>query len=139
MYNDIVDFETAELLRNRVCGERKYAAEEMETTMDNFLGARKWHMGELIDANEENFHGNTYDAPTYADVLDWLYEEYGLIVEFRPAFTFALKERVAYYYTVWEKVEVEGRIRVLFSEDMEMCSFGLVFKEILRKLSDIEK
>lgn len=130
---DIVDFYLAEILNNRVHSDiydGKYAAEDVEVTWDNYLGVRKYKSGEFIDDGDD-VHGKFYQAPTYAEVLDWLYDK-GIIIEFEPCFVFALREHIAYYFNVYMKDE--NGLTLLFSQKNEMSSFELSIKDIIKKL-----
>lgn len=135
---DRIDFDLAKILKNRIYAELhedRYAAEEVEVTWDNYLGVIKYAEGEYIEGWPDNIHGRTYFAPTYAEVLDWLFDK-GIVIHFDPGYTFALNERVAYYYKVWNIQE--GYMNLLFEETMEMSSFGLAMKEIIAKLIEMK-
>lgn len=134
MLNDLVDFEIAKLLSNRLWAEDRYAAEDLETTTDYEVNVRKYQARELLSHDWENTKGKTFYAPTYADVLDWFRDAHKLVIEFHPAFTYALKEHVAYYYTVWRISDEHGKLEKIFEENMGMCSLGLVIKEVLKKM-----
>lgn len=132
---EIVDFYLAEILNNRVCSDiydGKYAAKDVEVTFDNYLGVRKYKSGEFID-DGDNVYGKFYQAPTYAEVLDWLYDK-GIIIEFEPCFVFALKEHIAYYFNVYMKDD--NGLTLIFSQKNEMSSFELAMKDIVKKLID---
>ena len=72
-----INFDLAKILNNRVYADiydDKYAAEDVETTFDNYLGVRKYKEGEYIGEGEY-IHGKYYYAPTYAEVIDWLFNK----------------------------------------------------------------
>lgn len=128
-----IDFNLAKLLNNRIYADiydDKYAAEEVTVTWDNYLGTKKYKEGEYIE-DGEYVHGKYYYAPTYAEVIDWLFDK-GIVIEFNPAFTFALNEHIAYYYSVYLKKE-DG-LFMLFTTKLEMSSFKLAMKDIIEKL-----
>ena len=100
MLSNCVDFELAKLLNNTLYGEEKYAAYDLKVTWDNFLTVGNYKKGELI-VDGDNIHGDYYMAPIYADVIDWLLSKH-IVIEFIPAFTYALADRVAYYYKVYK-------------------------------------
>ena len=130
-----IDFNLAKLLNNRIYADiydDKYAAEEVTVTWDNYLGTKKYKEGEYIE-DGEYVHGKYYYAPTYAEVIDWLFNK-GIVIEFNPAFTFALNEHIAYYYSVYLKKE-DG-LFMLFTTKLEMSSFKLAMKDIIEKLEE---
>ena len=132
---EIVDFYLAEILNNRVYSDiydAKYAAEDVEVTWDNYLGVRKYKSGEFIDDGDD-VHGKYYYAPTYAEVIDWLFNR-KIVIEFKPCFTFALKDNIAYYYDVFRVSKENGGMESLFTSDYEMSSFELAMKDIVEKL-----
>lgn len=135
---DRIDFELAKILKNRIYAglhEDRYAAEEVEATWDNYLGVEKFAEGEYIEGGPDNIHGRTYFAPTYAEVLDWLFDK-GIVIHFYPGYTFALNERIAYYYKVFDIQK--GYMVLLFEELFEMSSFRLAMKEIITKLIEMK-
>lgn len=137
MYTDIVDFELAKILDNRIVPveiDNKYAAEDLECTMDNYLGTRKYKEGELIDYSEDYIHGKYYYAPTYAEVIDWLFCFHCVVIELIPACTFALEEFVAYYFNVYRVNKDTGKLEKIFSQDNEMSSFELAIKDITKEI-----
>lgn len=134
MLNDIITFELTKILNNRVFTDiynGKYAAEDVVCTYDNYLGETHYKVGELIE-DGDNIHGKFYYAPTYAEVIDWLIDK-DIIIKFEPAFTYALKDRVAYYYTVY-KLYKDGSLTKIFGDDEYMSSFPLAIKTIVEKL-----
>lgn len=135
IYNDIVTFETAKLLDNILVSEDKYAAEDLETTMDNYLGCKTWKEGDLIDYGEDNIHGKFYYAPTYASVIDWLLLQ-NIFIEFIPCFTFATKGHIAYYWKIWFKNEENGKIELIHKELNWMATFHMAIFEIIRMLKE---
>ena len=132
MLGSIVEYELAKLLNNTLYGDDKYAAENVEVTWDNYLGTQVYEEGELIEKGD-NIHGKYYMAPLYADVIDWLFNQH-IVVEFIPAFTYALASRVAYYYKVYRINDETAKLDLLFEEDMEMSSLKLAVKDIVKKL-----
>lgn len=130
-----IDFNLAKLLNNRIYADiydDKYAAEDVTVTFDNYLGTEHYKEGEFIE-DGEYVHGRYYYAPTYAEVIDWLFDK-GIVIEFNPAFTFALNEHIAYYYSVYLKKE-DG-LFILFTTKLEMSSFKLAMKDIIEKLEE---
>jgi len=133
--NQKIDFELAEILNNRIYSDiydDKYAAGDVTCTYDNYLGSEQYKYGEYIETGDY-VHGNYYYAPTYSEVIDWLFDK-GIIIEFIPAFTFALKDNVAYYYSVYQINKDEGKLHKLLYENMEMSSFKLAMKTIIEFL-----
>lgn len=130
-----IDFNLAKLLNNRIYADiydDKYAAEDVTVTFDNYLGTEHYKEGEFIE-DGEYVHGRYYYAPTYAEVIDWLFDK-GIVIEFNPAFTFALNEHIAYYYSVYLKKE-DG-LFILFTTKLEMSSFKLAMKDIIENLEE---
>ena len=130
-----IDFDLAEILNNRVypdCHNDKYAAEDVEVTWDNYLGVKKYKRGEYID-DRDYMHGKYYYAPTYAEVIDWLFNR-KIVIEFNPCFTFALKDNIAYYYSVFRVSKENGGMELLFKSDYDMSSFELAMHDIVEKL-----
>jgi len=137
-----IDFYLAKILNNRVYADiydDKYAAEDVTVTFDNYLGTKEYKEGEYIDDGDD-IHGKYYYAPTYAEVIDWLFNK-GIVIEFKPGFTFALENRVAYYYVVY-KVNNENEnypgFTKLFSDELMMSSFKFAMDEIIRILVEKE-
>lgn len=130
-----IDFDLAEVLNNRVyadCHDDKYAAEDVEVTWDNYLGVKKYKRGEYIE-DGDYMHGKSFFAPTYAEVIDWLFNR-GIVIEFLPCFTFALKDNIAYYYNVFRVSKENGGMQKLFKSSYEMSSFELAMRDIVKKL-----
>lgn len=130
-----IDFNTAKLLNNRVYADfydDKYAAGDVECTFNDYLGTRNYKEGEYIEEGEY-IHGEFYYAPTYAEVIDWLYNK-GIIIEFEPCFVFALREHIAYYFHVY--IKDDNGLTLIFSQKNEMSSFELAMKDIVKKLID---
>lgn len=133
MVNDRITFKLAELLNNRVFADvynDMYAAEDVICTYENYLGTENYKKGELIE-DGDHVHGKFYYAPTYGEVIDWLFDK-GIVIEFIPAFTFALREHIAYYFSVY-KISEDG-LDTIFKEIMEMSSFHLAMETIVEKL-----
>ena len=133
--NQKIDFDLAKILNNRIFADvynDKYAAEDVKTTFENYLTVIDYKEGEYIEEGDY-IHGNYYYAPTYAEVIDWLFDK-GIVIEFLPAFTFALKDNVAYYYSVYQINKDEGKLHTLLYENMEMSSFKLAMKTIIEFL-----
>jgi len=129
-----ISYKSAKLLNNRIYADMhddKYAAEEVEITWDNYLGSKKYQEGEFIDDYYDNIHGKYYYAPTYAEVIDWLFNR-RIVIEFKPSYTFALVDRVAYYFTVYLKDD--GGFKKIFDQNMEMSSFNLAMETIIEFL-----
>lgn len=130
-----INFDLAKLLDNRIYADiydDKYAAEDVEVTWDNYLGVGKYKEGDFIDDGDD-VHGKYYYAPTYAEVIDWLFNR-KIVIEFKPCFTFALKDNIAYYYDVFRVSKENGGMELLFKSDYEMSSFELAMKDIVEKL-----
>ena len=132
MINSVIDFELAKLLNDNIYGEDKYAAENLKVTFDNYLGSLTFKEGEIIP-NSGNIHGRFYMAPTYADVIDWLFCK-NIVIEFIPAFTFSLSNHIAYYYKVYKINNEEAKLDLLFEDTAYMSSFELSIKNIVKKL-----
>ena len=131
-----IDFDLAKLLNNRIYSDfydDKYAAEELEVTWDNYLGSKKYQEGEFIDDYPDNIHGKYYQAPTYAEVIDWLFNK-GIVIEFMPAYTFSLLDRIAYFYIVYKKDDENSKMSIIFQDIEWMSSFELAMKNIVEKL-----
>ena len=130
-----IDFETAKLLNNRVyadCYDDKYAAQLLTCTFENYLGSVEYKEGDYIEEGEY-VHGKFYYAPTYAEVIDWLFNR-KIVIEFKPCFTFALKDNIAYYYDVFRVSKENGGMELLFKSDYDMSSFELAMHDIVEKL-----
>lgn len=134
MLTNTINFSLAETLDNMVFGNSgdKYAAEALECTFDNFLGTTHYSYRELIPC-DGNAHGKTYFAPSYAEVIDWLFEK-GIVILFDPAFTVATNSKIAFYYTVYKLDKENCRLTKLFEDNLYMSSFPLAMKDIVSKL-----
>ena len=131
--NQKIDFDLAKILNNRIFADiynDKYAAEDVKTTFENYLTVINYKEGEYIEEGDY-IHGNYYYAPTYAEVIDWLFDK-GIVIEFIPAFTFALREHIVYYFSVY-KICDDG-LDTIFKQVMEMSSFELAMKTIVEFL-----
>lgn len=132
-----IDFKLAKLLNNRVYADftdYKYAAGDVEVTFDGYLGVTKYNEGELIEY-DDNIHGRYYFAPSYAEVIDWLFEK-GIVIELNPCFTFALNSNVAYFYKVY-KINVDNASLDLLFDDQEwFSSFELAMYNIVKKIME---
>lgn len=133
LLTEFVDYDLAKLLNNYVWGEDKYAAEDLEVTWDNYLGVGKVEEGHLLP-NDANYHGKTYYAPLYAEVIATLEINQGIYIDFIPCFTFSTNDHIAYYYKVYRKNDDEGRLDLLIDEHEWMASFGLAVKTIVSEL-----
>lgn len=134
----MVPYDFAKLLNNRVYPYASdycyYAAGHVTVTWDNHLGTKEYEEGDFID-DGDNIHGDKVIIPSYADVLDWLWIEHHIVVELKPAFTFALEDRVAYYVKAYHVDEKEtGTLIPVFENNLEMYSFELAIYEITKKL-----
>lgn len=78
--------------------------------------------------------GLEYDA-TYGELIDSLFVRYNIVIMFDPAFTYALQEHVAYYYTVYQKTD-EGKLKILIESRNELSSFNLAIKDIVTELKE---
>ena len=129
MLTEIVSFEIARLLNNAVNSDWCYAAQDNVQTTSDF---GKHSKGELIDKYRTNIMGDVFDAPTYAELLDFLTRRYGIFVEFIPWHTFALKERVAYTYKVYRLDKKEGTFEKILESDEWIASQRLCTEEIVK-------
>ena len=130
-----IDFELAEFLNNRIYADLyddKYAAGDVTCTYDNYLGTEHYKYGEYIE-DGETVHGDFYWAPTYGEVIDWLYGK-GIIIEFIPAYTFSLSDRIAYFYIVYKKDDENSKMSIIFQDIEWMSYFELAMKNIVEKL-----
>jgi len=71
---------------------------------------------------------------TNGEVLDWLYNEYQITVEFIPVFTFALINHIGYGYKVYQVDEIKASLKFLFDDEGWFASFPLAVEEIVKKL-----
>ena len=133
MYTDVVNYNIAKLLGNKLYGDDKYAAEDLEVTWDNYLTVAKYKEGELIE-DGDNVHGKYYLAPIYADVIDWLFNEKNVVIKFDPVFTFSTKNHMAYYIEAYKKNEDESKLDLIFEDKLMMYSFELAIETILKKV-----
>lgn len=142
MLNDTITFELAKLLDNRVFPDAyensKYAAEDLEVTFDESLGTHKYKKGEFITEGD-NVHGKFYYAPTYAEVLDWIRYKKGYVIEWSPAFTYALRNHIAYHYRLWKVNDVEGRLILVTESKFELSSFELAVRDIVTKIYEYDR
>ena len=130
-----IDFDLAKLLNNRIYADiydDKYATEDVTVTFDNYLGVQNYKEGEFID-DGDYVHGKYYYAPTYAEVIDWLFNK-GIVIEFMPAYTFSLLDRIAYFYIVYKKDDENSKMSIIFQDLEWMSSFELAMKNIVEKL-----
>lgn len=134
MYTDIVSYKIAKMLHNELIPYEgyKYAAGHVTVTWDNYLGCKEYEKGELI-TDSDYVHGDYYYAPTYADVLDYLFED-KIIIKLDPCFTYALNNNVAFYWQVLKVDKDNGKLEVLFEDNQEMYSFELAMETIIKKL-----
>lgn len=72
---------------------------------------------------------------TYGELIDSLFVRYNIVIMFDPAFTYALQEQVAYYYTVYQKTD-EGKLKILIESRNELSSFNLAIKDIVTELKE---
>lgn len=138
---ETIDFELAKLLDNRIYADMRddrYAAEDVTVTWDNCSGSKNYKEGEYI-GDGDYIRGKNYFAPTYAEVIDWLFDK-GIIIEFTPCVSHALKSNIAYYYKVWKMTDDKGAAKVILrTEDITLIkSFKLAMKEIVTKLIEME-
>lgn len=132
-YTEIVSYRTAKLLKSKCYSESYYAGGDVTVTWDNYLGTEQYKEGELI-TDGDNWQGLVYGAPYYCDVIDWLRDNFKIVIELIPAFTFALNSNVAYYYKVYRIDKDNAKLSLLFEENMEMSSFKLAIDDIIEKL-----
>lgn len=130
---ELVDYDLAKLLDNKIWSDEKYAAEDLEVTWDNYLTVGKYKEGELI-TDGDNVHGKVYFAPTYAEIISYLDEHYGIVIDFQPVFTFSTNDHIAYFYKVYRKNDNEGRLDLLLEDKEWMSSFKLAMKTIISEL-----
>lgn len=140
--SNTIDFELAKLLNNRIYADMRddrYAAEDVIVSWDNYSGSKKYKEGEFIEGCYPIYiHGKNYYAPTYAEVIDWLFDK-GIIIEFTPCVSQALEGNIAYYYQVWKMTDDKGAAKVILrTEDITLIkSFQLTMKEIITKLIEM--
>lgn len=139
--SETIDFVLAKLLNNRIYADMRddrYAAEDVTVTWDNYSGSKKYKEGEYIDSGDY-IHGKNYFAPTYAEVIDWLFDK-GIIIEFTPCVSQALEGNIAYYYQVWKMTDDKEAAKVILkTEDITtICSFKNAMKEIVTKLIEMK-
>ena len=130
--SDIIDFELATILDNRVVPnltEIRYAVTECIAIFGD--GHERYNPGSIIPEYVENIYGECVYAPTYAEVIDWLFEN-GFVIEFMPSYTFALKEHAACYFKVWEIDDEGAKLNLIYSDEMEMGSLESNVKDIVR-------
>ena len=128
-----INFDLAKLLNNRLytdLTDDKYADGKVVVTWDNYLGSKEYQDGEYID-DGEYFHGNYFYAPTYGEVIDWLFDK-GIIIDFDPCFTYSIIDRIAYYYKVY-KIK-EDKLIEIFNDVSWISSFKLAMYDIVKKL-----
>lgn len=132
----LVDYDLAKIIDNIIWSNEKYAAEELEVTWGgDYLTVRKYKEGELITAGYgDDIHGKVYFAPTYAELIRFLDEYYGIVIDFQPVFTFSTNDHIAYFYKVYRKNDKEGRLDLLLEEKEWMSSFKLAMKTIISEL-----
>lgn len=135
--NEIVSFGTAKILDNKLYPEHGdyfyYAGENLQVTFDNSLTVREVKEGELIVCGDY-IHGKKFVAPYYSDIIDWLKNEFNIIIELQPVFTFALKDNVAYYYTVYKIDTENAKLKLLFDDKHWIGSLSSTMREILERL-----
>ena len=112
---ELVDYDLAKLLDNKIWNVDRYAAEDEKNLVTD---------GENI----------LYFAPTYAQVISYLDEYYGIVIDFQPVFTFSTYDHIAYFYKVYRKNDNEGRLDLLIEEKEWMSSFKLAVKTIVNEL-----
>ena len=133
---DTIDFELAKVLDNKIASTltgKRYAVTECTVTCGD--GTEIFKPQEIIPEYAEYIYGDTLFAPTYAEVIDWLFDK-GIVIEFQPFFTFALAEHVAYCYKVYD-FNVENSL--MFQSVDEMSSFRLAMRDIIKKLIELGK
>ena len=112
-YNKIVSFEIAQKLKEidfRIGTDEFYAIDDITVTYDNYLGGGTIPKGETFWLTSgENYHGKYIEAPTYADVLDWLMDK-GIHVSLSPWFTYALRDKVGYTFEISTVNEEEAKL-----------------------------
>ena len=136
MFEEIVSYNIAKLLNNTLYSEhsdKKYAAEDVEVTYDNYLGKETYGEGELIE-NGDCVHGKYYMACTYGELYDYLHKEYGIIISFTPAFTYATNNNLAFYFTAYKTNKESHSFDIFFEDKSYMYSFHLMFETILKKI-----
>ena len=130
---EFADYDLAKLIDNKIWSNEKYAAEDLEVTWNDYLTVWKYKEGEII-TDGDNVHGKVYFAPTYTEIISYLDEYYGIVIDFQPAFTFSTKGHIAYFYKVYRKNDNEGRLDLLLEEKEWMSSFKLAMKTIISEL-----
>ena len=67
---ELIEYDLAKLLDNKIWSNEKYAAEDLEVTWDNYLTTKKYKEGELITVEYgDDIHGKVYYAP-YPTVIN---------------------------------------------------------------------
>ena len=132
---ELIEYDLAKLLDNKIWSNEKYAAEDLEVTWDNYLTVGKYKEGELMTVGYgDDIHGKVYYAPTYAELIKFLDEYYDIIIYFQPAFAFSIKSHIAYFYEVYRKNDKERRLDLLFEEKEWMSSFKFAMEAIVSEL-----
>lgn len=134
---ELVDYDLAKLLNNKIWSNKKYAyaAEDLEVSWGDFLTIRKHKEGELITVEYgDDVHGKVYYALTYAELIKFLDKCYGIVIDFQPAFTFSTKGHIAYFYKVYRKNDKERRLDLLFEEKKWLSSFEFSMEAIVSEL-----
>ena len=134
---ELIEYDLAKLLNNKIWSDKKYAyaAEDVEVTWGDFLTTKKYKEGELITVEYgDDVRGKVYYALTYAELIKFLDEYYGIVIYFQPAFAFSIKSHIAYFYEVYRKNEKERRLDLLFEEKEWKSSFKFAMKAIVSEL-----
>lgn len=129
---EIVSFKIAELLNNKITPDEpylKYAAEDnVEVHWSDYLGSKKYKKGELID-DGDYVYGKYFYAPTYAEVLDYLFSEYNTFIEFR-----LMDSDDKYSYTIIEINKEKQQIIYKYTPQNICQSFETVMETIIKKI-----
>ena len=133
MFNKVVSFNTAKLLNNRVYGDSKYALEDLEVTWDNFLSTGKYKAGDIID-DGDNIHGKYVMAPTVAEVIDWLFEEKGIVLKLEPVYTMASLDHIGYYFVAYKINSDNYALDVVYKDDLYMYSLDCAVETVLKEV-----
>ena len=134
---ELIEYDLAKLLNNKIWSDKKhaYAAEDLEVTWDNYLTVGKYKEGELITVEYgDDVRGKVYYALTYAELIKFLDEYYGIVIYFQPAFAFSIKGHIAYFYEVYRKNDKERRLDLLFEEKEWMSSLEFAMEAIVSEL-----
>ena len=140
-YSGVITYKLAKLLDNHLFSELsdyKYSAQNnLIVTWDNYLGTKTFNEGELIE-DGDYIHGKYYYAPLYCEVLDWLENNYNIVIELSPVYTFSTINKLAYFYKVYLKDDETSSLKLLFEDNKWFSSFTFLFETVIKELIDKE-